>query len=68
MPKSVVGLLECWNGKFGKHRNMGDWRVVLHCLMWCLWRERNGCSFDDCEWNIVELKLLFSEPYLIGCL
>ena len=41
------------------HRIMGVWRAMPHWLMWCLWREYNGRSFDDCEKTIVELKLLF---------
>jgi hypothetical protein len=27
--------------------------------MWCLWNERNGCSFEDHEKTLVELKDLF---------
>ena len=56
---SVLGLLDCWQGRFGRHRNLRVWRAVPHCLMWSLWRERNGCSFEDSEQTIVELKLLF---------
>ena len=39
MPRSVLGLLECSHGKFDMHQNLGVWRAVPHCLMWCLWRE-----------------------------
>jgi hypothetical protein len=56
---SVLGLLDCWQGRFGRQRNLRVWRAVPHCLMWSLWRERNGCSFEDSEQTIVELKLLF---------
>ncbi len=35
------------------------WGIVPHGLMWCLWRERNGRSFEDCERTTFELKLLF---------
>jgi len=28
------------------------------CLMWCLWRERNARSFDDCENDLLNLKKL----------
>ena len=34
--RSVLGLLEYWQGKFGRHWSMGVWRVVLHCLTWSL--------------------------------
>jgi hypothetical protein len=64
MPRSVLGLLVCWIDNFGRHPNIGVWRAVPHCLMWCLWRERNGRSFEDCERTIVELKLLFFRTLL----
>jgi hypothetical protein len=59
MPRSIVEMLECWQGNFGKHRNCLIWRVVPHCLMWSIWRERNGRSFEDCERSYVEIKLFF---------
>jgi hypothetical protein len=52
----------CWNvgkvslGDIGIGRFGG---LCCICLMWCLWREHNGQSFENCESNIVELKLLF---------
>jgi hypothetical protein len=52
MPRRVVDLLTCWQGSLGRHREI--WKAIPHCLMWCLWRERN-----DSEQNIVDLKLLF---------
>ena len=27
-----------------------------HCVMWCIWRERNARSFEDIERNIPDLK------------
>ena len=27
-----------------------------HCLMWCIWRERNSRSFEGREWSILEFK------------
>ena len=59
MPSSVLGLLECWQGCFGKHRNFPIWRAVPHCLLWSLWRERNGRSFENCERSYVEIKFFF---------
>ena len=59
MPRSVVEMLECWQGNFGKHRNCLIWRVVPHCLIWSIWREQNGRSFEDCERSYVEIKLFF---------
>ena len=64
MPKSVVWLLACWQGRFGRHRNGHIWIIVLHCLMWCLWRERNSRCFEDNEISIPELKLFFFRTLL----
>ena len=57
MPRKVVELLSCWQGSLGHHREI--WKATPHCLMWCVWRERNARTFEDCEWNILDLKLLF---------
>ena len=29
------------------------------CLLWCIWRERNYKSFEDCERTVVNLKSFF---------
>ena len=34
MLRNVLDLLNCWQGRFGRHRNLRVWRVVSHCLMW----------------------------------
>ena len=52
MPKTVVELLACWQGKFGRHRNAAIWVAVPHCLMWCIWRERNNRHFV-LDWVVV---------------
>jgi hypothetical protein len=59
MPRTILELLDCWQGCFGKHRNFMIWRVIPHCLMWCIWRERNGRSFENCERSYVEIKYFF---------
>ena len=58
MPSSVLGLLDFWQGPFGRHRNSAVWQAVPPCLMWCLRWECNAHSFEDCE-RTIELKLLF---------
>ena len=55
----VGELFACWQGKMGKHPKHLIWRAVPHCLMWCLWRERNLRIFEGCEQHVDELKLLF---------
>ena len=59
MPKSIMELFECWQGRFGKYRNYSILWVVPHCLLWSIWREHNGRCFEDCERSFVEIKLIF---------
>ena len=59
MPKSVVELLVCWQGQFGRHRNGHIWTIIPHCRMWCIWRERNRRSFEDTEHFMPDLKFFF---------
>ena len=64
MPKSFVGLLACWQNWFGRHQNSHIWIIVPHCLMWCLWRERNNRCFEDSERSVLDLKLFFFRTFL----
>ena len=64
MPQSVLGLLACWQGRFGCHRNGYIWLIVPHCLMWCFWRERNSRCFKDNERSIPDLQLFFFRTLL----
>ena len=59
MPQSVVDLFASWPGSFGKQCNIDLWRVVPHCLLWCLWRERNIRCFEGTERSFLEIKSLF---------
>ena len=34
--------------------------MVLLCIMWCIWRERNYPNFDDHERKMVDLKVFSS--------
>ena len=45
-------------------RNSVIWKAIPHCIMWCLWRERNVRTFEDCELSVVELKLHFYRSLL----
>ena len=64
MPKIVGELLACWQGKFGRHQNSTIWMAVQHCLMWCIWRERNNRHFEDLERSVSDLKLFFLKTLL----
>ena len=69
MPHTVLGLLWCWHDSFGHHRNGYIWSIIPHCLLWCLWRERNSRCFEDIESSFPDLKLLFFRTFkgLVVC-
>jgi hypothetical protein len=58
MPRSVKEMLGSWRGQGGNRLLMPIWRIAPLCLMWCLWKERNACSFEDCETDLINLKKL----------
>jgi hypothetical protein len=64
MLRRIVDVLACWKGRLGRHKNRIIWDTIPHCVMWCVWRERNARTFEDCEWNILDLKD-FIAPNLI---
>ena len=70
MPSSVLELVECWQGCFGNHRNFPIWRAVPRCLMWSLWREHNGHSFENCERSYIEIKFFLRTlfDWVDGCI
>ena len=55
---TVVDLV-CWQGKFACYYNGVIWKAISHCLMWCVWRERNNQISKDLEMTLLDLKLLF---------
>ena len=59
MPHTITELFESWQGKFGQHHNVDVWRIVPHCLIWCIWRERNARGFESCERSMLEIKTFF---------
>jgi hypothetical protein len=58
MPRRVVDLFACW-WTGGCSRSAVVWNMVLCCLLWCLWRERNDRQFEDKETTINELISFF---------
>ena len=64
MPQSVVGLLACWQGWFGRYRNEHIWIIVPYYLMWWFWEERNIRCFENNESSILDLKLFFFRTLL----
>ena len=59
MPCNVLDLWARWQGHLSDHQNMVVWKIVPHCLMWYLWRERNARHFEDYKRYTLALKLLF---------
>lgn len=51
-------------GSFGRHCNVAIWKIVLHCLMWCILRKRNARNFEDVEWSLIECKSFFFSSLL----
>ncbi len=58
MPRRVVDLLSCWNGRWGLFEAGNIWRMIAHYIMWCLWCERNARTFNEEETSIPALKFL----------
>ena len=59
MPRDVVDLLSCWFGKVGKDEAGVIWKAIPHCLMWCLWYERNARTFTGESRLMPALKFYF---------
>jgi hypothetical protein len=57
MPWGVVDLISCWNGRVGRHEAGKIWKVIPHCIMWCLWCEQNAKTFNREEASIPAMKL-----------
>uniref|UniRef100_A0A2N9GTW6 Reverse transcriptase domain-containing protein n=1 Tax=Fagus sylvatica TaxID=28930 RepID=A0A2N9GTW6_FAGSY len=64
MPRSVVDLLSCWKGSLGNSEAGKVWKMIPHCIMWCLWRERNDRTFNGVEKSIPALKFYFLHTLL----
>ena len=58
MPQQVTDLLACWQGRLGRNRHYVIWQANPHCVLWCLWRERNARTFKGCKRNILELRVV----------
>jgi hypothetical protein len=59
MPRSVKELFASWWTE-GHSRSAIVWKMVPHCIMWCIWRERNNICFEDSSRSREELLHFFS--------
>uniref|UniRef100_A0A2N9FAH5 Uncharacterized protein n=1 Tax=Fagus sylvatica TaxID=28930 RepID=A0A2N9FAH5_FAGSY len=62
--RSVADLLTCWKGSLGNSEAGKVWKMIPHCIMWCLWRERNDRTFNGVEKSIPALKFYFLHTLL----
>jgi hypothetical protein len=58
MPRSVKDMFGSWRRQKGNRTSILIWRMAQLCLMWCVWRERNARSFEDCETGLSNLNKL----------
>lgn len=56
MSKMVVESFACWQRCMVNSHIENLWRMMLLCIMWCLWIEMNGQSFENNECSSNELK------------
>ena len=63
MPRGVDDEFACWSGKMGNSESGAIWKAVPHCLMWCLWRERNSQTFSGEEQSVPALKYSLQTLY-----
>jgi hypothetical protein len=58
MPRSVKELLASW-WTAGRTRSAVVWKMVPHCILWCIWRERNNRCFEGLSRTREELLHFF---------
>ena len=51
MPCHVMDLLACWLYRCSRPKPIVFWNMILHCLMWGIWQERNAHTFVGSEIN-----------------
>ena len=59
LPKKVIDLLAGWRNWLGEH-SLNIWNLVLHCVMWVIWREQNNRIFEDLLFTGDKLLALFA--------
>ena len=55
LPHSVSKLLFGWWNALG-HHSSDIWNLVLLCLMWTVWKERNSRIFEDVSSTDIQLR------------
>jgi hypothetical protein len=66
MNLTIQDLFSGWSGSTSRNGCVIVWQIVPHCVIWCLWLERNARHFEDSERTIPELKRSFSRLCMSG--
>jgi hypothetical protein len=66
MPQTALNLLTTWGASFGHGLVKKAWRLVPHCVLWSIWRERNARLFEDVETVMVVSVVLWAVPCRVG--
>jgi hypothetical protein len=65
MPRWVLDLLTSWGAVRGGGPAKEVWRMVLLCIIWCIWHEMNARHFEDIKTSMFKLqKLLLNTIYI----
>lgn len=59
MLKTLVAMMASWTNIRGMQPIKTVWKMILLCIIWCLWQEHNERTFEDKERSMEELKVLF---------
>jgi len=54
MPRRMVDLFAYWRRPRARSQLDAVWKMILPCLMWYRWRERNNRGFEDHERTLVD--------------
>jgi hypothetical protein len=62
-PETVKDFLAGWHNWWG-WKSSKIWNFITHCIMWNIWRERNGCIFEDQEHSVGKIiELIMGSLY-----
>ena len=64
IPRSISDLLFGWWNWVEKHSSQ-IWNLVLLCILWCIWKERNRRTFEDLNSFGDQMLASFSGTLLI---
>ena len=62
-PETVSDFLAGWHNWWGR-KSSRIWNLIPHCIMWNIWRERNGRIFENQEHSVGRIiELLMGSLY-----